>query len=159
MPKRKRMGRGDGGNSSTDIHRALSGLQSYLARLRSERTAIDQRIASIDAAVRSIGAGGRTKPAAAPAPSRPAGAPAARATRRIGRAGPGRRPPGATLKDFIVRVLGANGGVMAVKDIASAVRRAGFPTKNKALAKSVGNALAKMSNVARVGRGKFRLKK
>jgi hypothetical protein len=69
----------------------------------------------------------------------------------------GRHRPG-SLKDFIVRVLSAASGPMSVKDIAAGVLEAGYKSKNRTLAKSVGIALAQMPEVARVRRGVFRLK-
>jgi hypothetical protein len=47
---------------------------------------------------------------------------------------------------------------MAVKDITEGVRRGGYETRNKTLAKSVGIALTQMPEVDKVGRGLFRLK-
>jgi len=76
--------------------------------------------------------------------------------------GPAAAPAGAyragSLKDFIVRVLSAGSGPMSVKDIATGVLEAGYKSKNRTLAKSVGIALAQMAEVARVRRGVFRLK-
>ena len=48
---------------------------------------------------------------------------------------------------------------MQVKDIASAVVRAGYKTRNQTLAKSVGLALASMPEVEKVGRGAYQLRR
>jgi hypothetical protein len=81
----------------------------------------------------------------------------------LGKRGPGRpaaRPAGGyragSLKDYILRVL-SGGRTAAVKDIADGVVRAGYQSRNKTLAKSVGIALAQMPEVAKMGRGQYRL--
>ena len=48
---------------------------------------------------------------------------------------------------------------MAVKDITAAVLKAGYPSKSKTLAHSVGVALREMPGVVKVGRGQFRLRR
>ncbi len=45
---------------------------------------------------------------------------------------------------------------MTVKDVTTAVRKAGYKSKNKTLDKSVGVALSEMPGVKKVGRGTFR---
>ena len=84
-------------------------------------------------------------------------------TRRAGR--PPARPTtsssgrdgqhGGSLKEFIVQVM-KGGGVMQVAEITTAIKRAGYRTKNKTLAHSVGVALREMKGVKRGGRGMFR---
>ena len=66
-------------------------------------------------------------------------------------------PRPGSLKSVITTVLTGK-GIMAVKDITAGVLKAGYKTRNKTLAKSVGIALAEMKNVAKIGRGRFRLK-
>jgi len=61
-----------------------------------------------------------------------------------------------SLKDYILRVL-SGGQTMAVKDITESVTRAGYQSRNKTLAKSVGIALAQMPELTKVGRGRYRL--
>ena len=61
-----------------------------------------------------------------------------------------------SLKQFITRVM-PSGRAMAVKDVTTGIKKAGYKTKNKTLAKSVGVALAEMPNVQRIGRGQFKL--
>jgi hypothetical protein len=127
---------------------AIANLTAARSSLIGQREHLDRQIAAINQALAAFGAHVPAAPAA----------PAARAAgpQRGGRRGGGGRGvrPG-SLKDYIHRVL-AGGGVMAVKDIAAGVVKAGFKSKNKTLAKSVGIALAKMPGVKRVGRGKFR---
>lgn len=127
---------------------ALANLTAARSSLIGQRENLDRQIAAIDQALLAFGGH-------APAVFNSAAAPTARAGgQRRGGARKGGVRPG-TLKDYIHRVL-AGGGVMAVKDIAAGVVKAGFKSKNKTLAKSVGIALAKMPGVKRVGRGKFR---
>jgi len=61
-------------------------------------------------------------------------------------------------KAHIQQVLQTHGGVMALKDVTAAVCKAGFKSKDKALARSVGVAMRGMRDVAKVGRGVFRAK-
>ncbi len=58
----------------------------------------------------------------------------------------------------IQSVLRAHGDAMSVRDITTAVRKAGYPSKNPTLNKNVGMALAEMLDVVRVHRGVFRLR-
>ena len=115
---------------------AIGGLNSYRNQLVTQRNDIDQRIGAIDSALAAMGSTAR-----APGPGR-------------GRHGPRK----GSLKEYIGKVLGARGGVMAVKDITAGVLKIGYRTKNKTLAKSVGIALTELTNVRKVGRGQFSLK-
>jgi hypothetical protein len=118
-------------------------LQAYQSNLLQQRESIDRQLVTVRAALETMGQ---------PAPALAVRAPAA--SRGPGR---GRRGPReGSLKTFILRVM-KGGGVMAVKDITDAVRKAGYPTSNKTLAKSVGAALTSTAGVSRVGRGKFRM--
>jgi hypothetical protein len=63
-----------------------------------------------------------------------------------------------SLREFIERVLRARRGVMSVQDVTTAVRKAGYQTKNKKLDKKVQIALANLPNVIRVARGQYRLR-
>jgi hypothetical protein len=137
--RRRRGAKGAGGSAGGDgLRGALSGLQSYMNRLCADRDRLDQQIAALRGALGSLGA--------------PTRAPAGRA------GGGGRRPREGSLKEFITRVLSKNGGAMAVKDVTAAVVKAGYETRNRTLGKSVGIALAQMPNVAKLGRGTFKLK-
>ncbi len=112
-------------------------LDSYRSDLIAQRDAIDEQLAAVDNALRAMDS------SAAPR-------------------GPGRRPgrqPGraGSLKSYIGKVMGGR-GIMAVKDITSAVVKAGYKSRNKTLAKSVGIALTEMPNVTKIGRGQFRLR-
>jgi hypothetical protein len=119
---------------------AIRSLVAYRNQLLAQRTAIEAQLQVVDHALQVMGQ---------PIPSITA--------RRPGRppATGGARP--GSLKAYITDVLRA-GGVMAVKDITAGVLAAGYKTQNKTLAKSVGIALTEMSNVEKVGRGKFQLR-
>lgn len=75
------------------------------------------------------------------------------------------RPPGSgskgghrsgSLKGFIVRSM-QGGGEMAVKDIANRVKKMGYQTTSASFANQVSNALAKMDEVTKAGRGRYHL--
>jgi len=118
-------------------------LQGYHARLVDRRAQLDDQISAVESALRAMGAVAAVRYAAGGGrgPGRPAG---------------GAPRPG-SLKDYILRVLSGR-GVMAVKDIAEAVVQAGYESKNKTLAKSVGIALRQLKEVRKVGRGRFQLR-
>src|ERR1051326_1251374 len=54
-----------------------------------------------------------------------------------------------SLKEFIVQVL-KGGGVMRVSEITTAIKRAGYKTKNKTLANSVSAALTEIPGAKKV---------
>lgn len=119
-------------------------LQAVRDSLLAERQRVSEQLATIEDMLAGSGAGRLAAPRAAVGP------------RAAGGRGGGRRGVRAgSLKDYIYKVL-ADGRVMAVKDITSAVMKAGYKTRNKTLGKSVGNALATMPRIKRVTRGKFR---
>ena len=121
---------------------AVSTLQAYRRTLSAQREDLDQQIQKIDGALEAMGIGAVR--VGTRGPGRPA------------RAAAGGSRPG-SLKSQIERVL-SGGNIMAVKDITTGVLKAGYKTRNKTLAKSVGIALAEMPNVAKVARGRFRLR-
>jgi hypothetical protein len=134
----------------------IASMQTYRGELVARREALDRQLGALDEALVTMGGG-----AAAPrrGPGRPRGS--RNAVPRV-QAGNGRRtakaPREGSLKEYILKVLSGSGGVMAVKDISAGVLAAGFDTKNKTLAKSVGVALRDLRGVQQVGRGRFRLK-
>ncbi len=133
-PRGRRAARPAGG-----ANQAVRSLLSYRGELLAQRAHFDAQIAAVDQALQVMG----TKPAAG-------------TLGRRGRA-KGGGPREGSLKDFICRVL-KSGGVMSVKDITEGVLKAGYQTKNRTLAKSVGIALTEMPSAQKVARGKFRLK-
>ena len=126
----------------------VSNLTSARAELVAQRATLEGQIAALDRALAAMGSGATAHVGVVrKAAGRKAG---------VGRGRHGRRA--GSLKEYIIKVLKGGGGAMAVKDITGGVRRAGYPTKNKTLAKSVGIALTQMPDVRKVGRGKFRAK-
>ncbi|TWT42166.1 hypothetical protein RAS1_32960 [Phycisphaerae bacterium RAS1] len=124
-----------------DIQATRNGLAQQQARVSAQIAALDQFLATL----------GVGSPAAA---RRTAG----RARRRGGAAGGGGGAREGSLKAYISQVLTAARRPMRVAEIATAVLDAGFETRNKTLAKSVGNMLVDMRNVRKVDRGIFSVK-
>lgn len=121
-------------------------MRVYRQSLAARRAQLDSQIRGIDQALSALGASAR---------------PRTRRAARVRRAARGRRgarPRKGSLKDFIGNVLRVRKGPVAVKDVTAAVLKAGFKTKNKTLAKSVGIALSQMPGVMKVSRGLFRLR-
>ncbi|MEW6249863.1 MAG: hypothetical protein AB1716_04395, partial [Planctomycetota bacterium] len=114
--------------------------RAWRDQLIAQQGRIDAQLAAVSRLLQTLGA---------PASGRaPAGRPG----------GPGRRGRAGSLKTFIERALRSAGKPMRVVEITAAVQRAGYPTRNKTLAKSVGNALTDMPGVEKVDRGVFRAK-
>lgn len=111
-------------------------MQAYHENLVAQRDSLESQILGVGQALTALGSAGPAKP-----------------TR--GRHSNGIRED--SLKDHISRVLRGR-RAMAVKDINSAVLKAGYKTKNKTLANSISAALAEMPNAVRVSRGMFRLR-
>ncbi len=123
--------------SGSNLGGVLDSLEAYQDRLAAQRHEIDNRIQAIGAALAALGAG--TKPV-------------------VARRGRGKRPRGGSLKEYIARVLRGLARGKSVGDIATAVKKAGYKSRDKRLSQSVGKALAEMKNATRVGRGVYRLK-
>ena len=114
-----------------------SDLGGVLGSLKAYRDRLADRVQAIDGALAALGAGA-AKPVV---------------VRR--RRGQGLR--GGSLKDYIARVLRGLVRGKRVGDIAAAVKKAGYKSKDKRFNHTVGKALADM-NVTRVERGVYRLK-
>jgi hypothetical protein len=141
-----RRGRPPGGMAG-----AVRSLHDYHGDLVRQRGELEAQIQAVENALSVMGGVPRTYGRVGRPPGRPPG-------RRPGRPrAMGRGPRPGSLKAYILDVMSGS-GTMAVKDITSGVLSAGYKTKNRTLAKSVGIALTEMKNVAKVGRGKFRLK-
>ena len=120
----------------------LAQMSTYRAELVAQQVDIQDQVDKLDAAISTLG--GR-----APAATRGGRTPARRG-----------RPPGSvregSLKSYIVKVM-RKGQVMAVKDIAVAVRNGGYRSTSANFANQVSNALAQIPAVTKVSRGEFRL--
>ncbi|MBI1826010.1 MAG: hypothetical protein HY287_12955 [Planctomycetes bacterium] len=126
--------------SNGSLARIAVEMQAYRNRLFAEREQIGQRIAGLDSAMQAIGG------SAAPKSS------GRKSTQGVRSSG-GR--PG-SLKAFISNVLRSRARPIGPHEIAQAVRTAGYKTKAKDLTNAVGNALAEMKSVKRVGYGLYR---
>ncbi len=135
--KRGRPGRPAGRPSGgrLDGQGLLSAIQAARAQLIAQLEALDQALATL---------GGAARPTAT---ARLRGRRPAHHAFRGGREG--------SLRSYIEQVLKASGKPMRVTEITAAVRKAGYPTKNKTLEKSVGITLAGMRTAKRVERGVF----
>jgi len=119
---------------------AVGQLRAYQDELAAQRTQLDAQLAAVESALSALGAT------------------ASVATRRVTTHGRGAGARQGSLKDHIARVLGARSGPMAVKDVAAAVLKAGYKSRDKTLAHTVGKLLAAMPNTVRVERGQYRLR-
>lgn len=116
----------------------LDTLQEHYDALSAERESIEAQLDGIRTAMDALGA-------AVPAPS---------AGRSAGRRGSGGGRPG-SLKDYIVRVLRGRSGSLSPREIAGAVKKAGYPTKSDDLTKAVSNMLPQIPAVRKVSRGQY----
>lgn len=126
--------------AADSVRGAMSGLAACQKRLLAERAALDAKLSAVEQALRALGAGAT---------------PTAGVRRRGAATGEGGFRAG-SLKEYIAKVLTGR-GVMSVKDITQEVLNAGYQTRNRTLAKSVGIALTQMKGVRKVGRGRFKL--
>jgi hypothetical protein len=104
-----------------------------------QQAGLQAEIDGLSAALGALGASAGARPAVRGRP---------RGGRRGVRAG--------SLKSYVLKVLKPR-GEMAVKDIAIAVRRAGYRTKSANFPNQVSNALAQMGELTKTGRGRYRL--
>ena len=116
----------------------LDSLKAYRNRLADQRNEIDSQMQAIDVAMAALGA----------ATARPV------VVRR--RRGEGPRP--GSLKVYIARVLRGLARGKSVGDIATAVKKAGYKSKDKSFNHTISKTLSGMKDVARVGHGVYRLK-
>ncbi len=122
----------------------LAQMSAYRAELLAQQSDIQNQVDKLDEAMSTLGG---SAPASGRAPA------------RITHARRGRPPGGVregSLKSYIVKVM-RKGQVMAVKDIAVAVRRGGYRSTSANFANQVSNALAQIPSVTKVSRGKFKL--
>lgn len=105
--------------------------------------------AAVWQAVNHVPTGGkRGRPAKAKTPKVAAqkrGRPAKAKTPKVAKSGgQGRRAPGTTLADYVLKVLGRNTNGLVLKDAVQKIVDAGYETKSKNLAVAVNNCLAKL---------------
>ncbi len=143
---------GGGSAFGLEAGRFLNDMQAYYDMLTAQRSSLDAEIDSIAAAMSALGTGTRRQP------GRPAGAVKTKArvtSVKRGKGAGGTRP--GSLKDYIVRVLSQHTKPLSPNDLGSKVIRAGFKTKAKDLTKAISNTLPTMTNIKRVGFGKYQL--
>jgi hypothetical protein len=119
--------------------RLLQELQVARADLAAQAAELNTQLMGLDEVLALLGG-----------PARIDVAPGMRAGRRISAPG--------TLREHIERVLHARRGPLHVREITTAVLRAGFKSRDKALTRSVGKTLRRMPNVVKAGRGTYRTK-
>ena len=124
--------------AGSDLGGALASLKTYRDQLSDQRTEIDNQMQAIDAALAALGA--------------------VTARSVVVRRRRGKGPRAGSLKEYIARVLRGLARGKSVKDIAAAVKKAGYKSKSKTLDHAVSKALADMKNVTKAGRGVYRLK-
>lgn len=159
-------------NSRLPIGDVVGDLMRYRDQLVREQEQIGQSLTALDDAVALLGgAGGRASSARKAAPARKKGrrknrggrpkgirglagpAAAGRAVAKPASSEPGTRS--GTLKDFIAKVVIGNNRPLAVKEIVTGVKRAGYKSTASNLANAVNNALSKMKSIKKVGRGVY----
>lgn len=146
-------------SASDGASRVLKEMQAYHSELTGRRATLEAQIAGIANALSVMGAVPAGRPVGGRRRGRPPG-------RRRGRP-PGRpparpvgRPVGSggragSLRETIVRVLRQRSKPLSPRDIAEGVRRSGYRTTSKNLAKAVSNTLPEIDNVRKVGRGLY----
>ena len=133
-------------SASSGSARVIAEMNAYHAELASRCAAIQTEMDALASAIRTMQGG-------APTAARKS------AGRRSG-AVRGPRGEGASLKDYIARVLGSAGSAMRLTDVANAVVSAGYPTKSRNLPNQVSMAMAAMVKkrlIRKVGRGLYRV--
>ncbi len=121
-------------------------MQAYRSDLVGKQAALQAEIDGLGAAIAAMGGSAAAAAAGGSKVGRP----------KAGGGGRGRRGARAgSLKSYVLRVM-KKGSQMAVKDIAVAVKRAGYSTNSSNFANQVSNALAQMGELTKVERGRYR---
>lgn len=118
----------------------LSIMRDHHANLTAQRTMLDRELAALSSAINTMGGG--------PALGK-RGSPRGRPATRAGREG--------TLKQYITQVLKQYSTPIGPREIAGAVKKAGYRTKAHDLTKAVSNTLAGLNGVRKVGFGMYRM--
>jgi hypothetical protein len=126
-----------------DPARLLNNVRAWRSELAAEQAQLATQLGALDQLLTTLG-GTAPKPTAGRALQ----------GRRIGGGHGGARE--GSLKSYIDRVLRATRRPMRRAEVTAAVLKAGYQSRSKTLAKSVGVALRTMSGVKKIGRGVFR---
>jgi hypothetical protein len=147
-------------------------MRAYRNELMAESASLQAQIDAVDRALGVMGlatpAGprprrtakkkvrGKARPTAKAKGKRKAKAKAkARKSVRVARSGAANVRAG-SLRDYIGRVLKQRSKPMSPAEIGTSVVKAGFKTKAKDITKAVSNTLPKMTNIKKVGFGKYK---
>ena len=147
--------------SILQLQRELSAKKAKLRRIRTKRRKLASQIAALDRQAESLAGG------PAPAGERAKKAKRKRITKRAkaakksrstkGRKRAKRRATRKPLAGYVDQVLAGAAKGMKIKDVASAVVKAGYRTKSKNFYGIVAAALRENKKYKRVGRGVYRL--
>lgn len=151
MPRgrRKKIGRrGSATSAGSAISDAVAGLNTARSALVAQRDELDHQLGEIDRILMNMGGAPQSVRMPGRKPGRPAGRPSGKTAGGY-RAG--------SLKSVLHGILASSGAPMRVQDITGRVQKAGYDSRNKTLAKSVGVALTQMTGVRKVKRGTFKL--
>ncbi len=121
----------------------IDAMQTHHSELLAQRSSLDAQIDAFARAMETIGA------------ATPTGV-TRRVRKKRGRPVEAVGRPG-SLKSYIVRVLRQSSKPMSLQDIGTRVKKAGYKTKTKNVAKAVSNTLPGLKIVKRVGYGKYQL--
>jgi|CXWL01.1.fsa_nt_gi hypothetical protein len=164
-PPLSRSGGANQGNTSDDDSRVLSEMAAYRDTLLMQRLNIDRRLEGIQSAMSVMGSSAFSRFSTPGSASRgkrrgrpPGSGRVARTGAQVGGARRGRKPgrPG-SLKQMIIKVLNQRSQAQSPQEIADGVVKAGYKTSSHNLTKSVSNALPKLSEVKKLGRGLYQV--
>lgn len=145
-----------GANAGGVASDLLVTMQTAHGELAAQRDALDAQLSILEQAISTMGA-----PIASGGARRGGFGGGRRVGRPVGSGGARRgRPVGSgmrsgSLKSAIISVLQKTSRAMSPREIATAVKNSGYPTKSKDLTKAVSNALPDLKMVKKVGRGMY----
>ena len=129
--------------------RFLGEMKAYQDALLTQRATLDAQIDAVGRALGEMGLATTATRRATKKRAKPKIKARAKATGTTIRTG--------SLRDYIGRVLKQRTKPMSPADIGARVIKAGFKTKAKDITKAVSNTLPKMTNVKKVGFGKYKV--
>jgi len=149
-----------GATTGLGTPRFIGEMKAYQDALLTQRASLDAQIDAVGRAMTEIGLATTatrriTKKRAKPRIKARVKARVKRIAEAKGRAG-GKTRTG-SLRDYIGRVLKQRTKPMSPAEIGTSVVKAGFKTKAKDITKAVSNTIPKMSNVKKVGFGKYKV--
>ncbi len=137
--------------------RFLGEMQAYRSALLTQRASLDVQIDAVGRALGEMGLATKATPTRRTTKKRAKPKVKAR-PRAKAKKGPavGKIRAG-SLRDYIGRVLRQRSTPMSPAEIGTGVVRAGFKTKSKDITKAVSNTLPKMTNIKKMGFGKYQV--